>query len=128
MKKLILFLGVILMGYTVQAQQYQTVSNTEKTHLVELEDGLYRVIIKCDEGKLRQLGYYKEKIDGGLVRNGIWKMYDDNEKLITKAEFEDGRLVWIRAGGKKYTADEIELHRLRSRVVTLERQLISMAN
>lgn len=111
MKKFILFLGVLLIGNTVMAQEIKTVPTNEKTHLVEVEDGLYKVLIKSDESKLKQIGYYKEHVGGTLVKDGLWKMYDDGELLVT-ASYKDNKLVWIKPKDqRKYTSEEIKKHR-----------------
>lgn len=127
MKKLFLLTVMFLFTYTIQAQQRIDVSNVDNTHLVELEDGLYKVIIKCDEGKLRQVGYYKEHIDGSLVKQGLWKMYSPEGKWITKAEYKDDQLVWIQPrGGDKYSRDVIRIKQLQRRVITLENRLANV--
>lgn len=112
MKKFILFLGVFLIGYTTQAQNLIEKTASEKKHLVEIEDGLYKVMIKCDQGKLRQVGFYKEQINGDLVKHGLWKMFDSDGEILTTAKFEIDRMVWIKPKGeKKYTSEEIREHR-----------------
>lgn len=113
MKKFILFLGVFLIGYTTQAQNLIESTASEKKHLVEIEDGLYKVMIKCDQGKLRQVGFYKEQINGDLVKHGIWKMFDSDGNVLTTGKFEINKLVWIKPEGKKkYYYSEIRKHRL----------------
>lgn len=116
MKNLILFLGVLLIGNTAMAQEKSVdVSNKENTHLVEVEDGLYKVLITNDESKLRQVGFYKEKIQGKLVKDGLWRMYDDDGSLLVTASFKDNKLVWIKPRDqRKYTSEEIKQHRSRS--------------
>lgn len=115
MKNIILFLGILLIGNTAMAQKINTVPTNEKKHLVEVEDGLYRVLIKSDESKLRQIGYYKEHIGGRLVKDGLWKMYDDDKLLVT-ASFKDNKLVWIKPKNhRKYTSEEIKEHRSKRR-------------
>ena len=119
MKKIILFLGVLLFSNIAMAQQYTSVSTNEKKHLVEVEDGLYKVLITSDESKLRQVGFYKEHIGGTLVKDGIWKMYDDGDLLVT-ASFKDNKLVWIKPKDeKKYTSEEIQKHRSQRRLESL---------
>lgn len=116
MKNIILFLGVLLISNTVMAQEKSTdVSNKKNTHLVEVEDGLYKVLITNDESKLRQVGFYKEHISGKLIKEGLWRMYDDDGSLMVTASFKDNRLVWIKPRDqKKYTSEEIKQHRSRN--------------
>lgn len=120
MKNIILFLGVLLVSNTLMAQKVMKVSSNEKTHLVEVEDGLYKVLIKSDESKLRQVGFYKEHIQGTLVKEGLWKMYDDDGKLLVTASFKDNKMVWIKPKDKrKYTSEEIKEHRSQMKNVSL---------
>lgn len=125
MKKSILFLVVFLIGYTIQAQEYNIVQADEKKHLVELENGLYRAMIHNDQGKLSQIGFYKEHINGKLMREGKWKLYDtDNGEVLTVAVFESDKLVWIKADGVKYTAEEIEEHRSRNKIPDVKTSVV----
>ena len=109
MKKFILFLVVSLIGYTTQAQSRVEKVASEKKHLVEIEDGLFKVMIRCDQGKLRQVGFYKEHINGELVKHGVWKMFDTHGEVLTTAKFEVNKMVWIKPKGeRKYTSEEIK--------------------
>lgn len=126
MKNLLILVVLVMTTFSVSAQSYNLVKNESKTHLVELEDDLYRVIIKCGSGSITQTGFYK-KIDDDLVKSGIWKMYD-NRKLLVKAEFQNNYLVWIKSGGVVYTAQDIEIQRLRKRVNYLEENIIIGTN
>lgn len=112
MKKFILFLVVSLIGYTTQAQSRIESVASEKKHLVEIEDGLYKVMIRCDQGKLRQVGFYKEHINGDLVKHGVWKLFDSSGEVLTTAKFDIDRMVWIKPKGeKRYTSEEIKNYR-----------------
>ena len=112
MKKIILFLGVLLFSNIAMAQQYTSVSTNEKKHLVEVEDGLYKVLITSDESKLRQVGFYKEHINGDLVKHGVWKLFDSSGEVLTTAKFDIDRMVWIKPKGeKRYTSEEIKNYR-----------------
>lgn len=112
MKKFILFLVVSLIGYTTQAQSRIEKVAGEKKHLVEIEDGLYKLMISCDQGKLKQVGFYKEHINGDLLKHGVWKMFDSDGEVLTMAKFKIDKMVWIKPKGeKKYTSKEIKDHR-----------------
>jgi hypothetical protein len=122
MKKTILSLVVFFIGYNLQAQnniQYPD----ETKHLIELENGLYKAMIHNDAGKLSQVGFYKEHVNGKLMREGKWKLYNtDNGEVLTVAVFQGDKLVWIKADGVKYTAKEIERHRGSSNPVVVMNQ------
>jgi hypothetical protein len=88
--------------------------------LEKVNDNLYSYTL-YDNGKVEQRGYYKE-LDGTLIVHGIWK-----NNHGTTALFEDGKMLWIKPKGrKKYTSDEIQLHRLKRKVEMLEQKLTSL--
>jgi antitoxin component YwqK of YwqJK toxin-antitoxin module len=118
-----MYLLLITLSLTVGNTYSQVieVSNTvDKTHLVEVEDGLYKALIKNSDGKLRQVGFYKEHISGKLIKDGLWKMYDDQGSLLVSAIFKENQLVWIKPKGeKKYTSEEIRLHQSKRKIESL---------
>jgi hypothetical protein len=118
MKKFLLFVGIMLITYTITAQNQQSVSP-----LIEVEEGIYEANYQTDNNSLNQIGYYKI-IDDKLVKHGIWKMYY-NDKVITKAKYENNDLVWIKSNGVLHTSDEIEIIQLRNRVSLLEKAIAS---
>lgn len=121
MKKFLLFVGIICMTYTVNAQSQKTLS----PQLIEIDENLYEVIYQNDENSVSQTGFYKI-VNNELVKHGIWKIYND-DKVISKAKFEDNDLVWIKSNGVVYTSEEIEILQLRNRVKILESS-IAMRN
>ena len=67
-------------------------------------------MIRCDQGKLRQVGFYKEHINGDLVKHGVWKLFDSSGEVLTTAKFDIDRMVWIKPKGeKRYTSEEIKI-------------------
>lgn len=118
MKKFLLFVGIICLSYTVSAQSHKTIS----PQLTEVEDGLYEVTFENDDKSISQIGYYKV-MDNELVKHGIWKMYS-NDKVISKAKFEDDELQWLKSNGETYTSKDIELLQLRNRVKILESSIV----
>jgi len=88
--------------------------------LKHLDGNLYSYT-SYDNGKVAQRGYYKE-LDGTLIVHGIWK-----NNYGTTALFEDGKMLWIKPkGDRKYTSEEIQLHRLKRKVEMLEQKLTSL--
>ena len=122
-QKKFMYLLLITLSLTVgnAYSQVVEVSNTvDKTHLVEVEDGLYKALINNSDGKLRQVGFYKEHISGKLVKDGVWKMYDDQGSLLVSASFKENQMVWIKPrGNRKYTSEEIKEHRSKRRIESL---------
>lgn len=111
MKRLITTTLLLLMTLPILAQERR---------LEQVEENLYSYV-SYDNGKVAQRGYYK-KINGSLIEHGIWK-----DTFGTVALFEDGEMLWIKPKGeKKYTKEQIELHRLRRRVSKLEEALTSL--
>lgn len=111
MKKLITTALLLLVTLPILAQERR---------LEQVEDNLYSYA-SYDNGKVTQRGYYKD-IDGKLIAHGIWK-----NNFGTMALFEDGEMLWIKPKGeKKYTKEQIEIHRLRRRVAKLEEALTSL--
>ncbi len=88
--------------------------------LKHLDGNLYSYT-SYDNGKVAQRGYYKE-LDGTLIVHGIGK-----NNYGTTALFEDGKMLWIKPkGDRKYTSEEIQLHRLKRKVEMLEQKLTSL--
>lgn len=121
MKKFLLFVGILCMTYTVNAQTQKTIL----PELTEIEEDYYQVIYLDNESKVNQKGFYKV-VDNKLIKDGIWKMYNNN-KVVIKAEFKNNELVWIKSDGVTHTVEEIELFQLRDRVKMLENS-IAMKN
>ena len=71
-------------------------------------------------GKLSQSGYY-EKLNGQYIPTGVWR-----NSMGTAAYFKDGEIVWIRfKGASKVSKEQIEIHRLKTKVARLESMLVS---
>ena len=111
MRKLITTIILLVMALPILAQE----------RVVEHIDGNLYSYTLYDDGKVEQRGYYKE-LDGTLIVHGIWK-----NNYGTVALFEDGKMLWIKPkGDRKYTSDEIQLHRLKRKVEMLEQKLTSL--
>ena len=111
MRKLITTIILLVMALPILAQE----------RVVEHIDGNLYSYKLYDNGKVEQRGYYKE-LDGTLIVHGIWK-----NNYGTVALFEDGKMLWIKPkGDRKYTSDEIQLHRLKRKVEMLEQKLTSL--
>ena len=111
MKKFITTIILLVMSLPILAQK----------RVVEHIDGNLYSYKLYDNGKVEQRGYYKE-LDGTLIVHGIWK-----NNYGTTALFEDGKMIWIKPkGDRKYTSDEIQLHRLKRKVEMLEQKLTSL--
>ena len=111
MKRLITTTLLLLMTLPILAQERR---------LEQVENNLYSYT-SYDNGKVAQRGYYK-KLDGTLIVHGIWK-----DNYGTVALFENGNMLWIKPKGqKKYTSEEIQLHRLKRKVEMLEQKLTSL--
>lgn len=111
MKNLISTILLLLVTLPILAQERK---------LEQVEQNLYNYRV-YENGELRQNGFYK-KIDGEFVPTGVWR-----DSFGTIAVYNNGELQWIKPkGNKKYTKEEIELHRLRRRVARLEEALTSL--
>jgi len=111
MRKLITTIILLVMALPILAQE----------RVVEHIDGNLYSYKLYDNGKVEQRGYYKQ-LDGTLIVHGIWK-----NNYGTVALFEDGKMLWIKPkGDRKYTSDEIQLHRLKRKVEMLEQKLTSL--
>lgn len=71
-------------------------------------------------GRISQSGYY-EKINGQYIPTGVWR-----NSLGTTAYFDNGELMWIKFKGEpRVSKEQIEIHRLKSKVARLESMLVS---
>ena len=93
----------------------------QEKRLEQVNETTYKAFIYNENGELNQRGLYI-LVDGNLRAHGTWK-----DSFGTTAYFDTGRLVWIKPNGqRKYTNQEIELHRLRNKVKRLEESLTSL--
>jgi len=112
MKKIILSILFLLVTLPMLAQQ---------RILEKVDETLYEYTIYDSQGDLHQKGFYK-KLNGTFFEHGIWR-----DEHGTKALYELGQLVWIKPkGDRKYTSDEIQLHRLKRKVEMLEQKITSL--
>lgn len=112
MKNLISTILLLFMTLPILAQERS---------LEQVETNLYKYKVYGDNGTLQQSGWYT-KVNDEFIAIGIWK-----DSFGTIALFQNGELQWIRPRGeKKYTKEEIELHRLRMKVARLEEALTSL--
>ena len=88
----------------------------------QVDENLYHYVVK-DGNKFLQSGYYK-LIDSKYEEHGMWKDHVHG----TIAYFENGKMSWIKPKGeKKYTYNQMELHRLRRKVKQLE-EIVALTN
>lgn len=81
----------------------------------------YQYIVYHENGDVNQTGWY-ERIDGKLIRNGIWK--DSNGTTVL---YDKGKLSWIKPANKpKYTYKDIQIHRLQRKVALLEQRVATL--
>lgn len=119
MKK-ILFTIMMFVAIGLSAQEYEVTNVKRETKLIQLDYNQFKVIMRDHStGQIEQVGYYT-LVNDALVKDGVWKMYDNNGKVITTAKFIDNRVVWIESNRGRYTSEQIELHRLRRKVNELE--------
>jgi len=124
MKKLILLVGFVLFVHNVQSQDLT--SNNHTTNLIEIQDNLYKVVVKSEEGSLHQTGFYK-RVDKKFVKDGIWKIYD-GKNVLTVGEYDNDKLSWITSNGVTYTKSDIQIMKLKHKVLRLQEQLIVAKN
>jgi len=112
MKNLITTILLLFLSIPMMAQE----------RIVEqVDENLYTYKYVNENGKVAQSGYYKI-VDGVFRAHGFWR-----DEYGTKAEFNKGQLVWIKPKDeKKYTFEEIQLHKLRSRIARLEERISSL--
>jgi len=112
MKKFTISILLLLISLPILAQERK---------IEQVDENLYIYRVFDDSGRLQQKGFYKN-IDGTLFEHGIWI-----DNFGTKAEFQNGTMVWIQPKGqKRYTSEEIQLHRLKRKVEMLEAKLTSL--
>ena len=112
MKKIITSILFLLVTLPILAQ--------ERT-LEKVDENLYEYRVFNEEGDLHQTGFYKKQ-NGTFIVHGIWK-----DSFGTMAEFDNGKMVWIKPKGqKKYTFEEIQIHKLKRKVARLEEKVSSL--
>jgi len=112
MKTLITSILLLIFTLPIQAQE-------RKLELVD--DNLYKYHFVSEEGQITQSGYYK-KVDGVFRPHGFWR-----DNVGTKAEFHNGIMVWIKPkGDRKYTYEEIQIEKMKRRILMLEEKVTSL--
>ncbi len=74
-------------------------------------------------GKIDQSGYYTI-VDSDLFKHGEWKIYS-NGKVVSRAMFNTGQLVWIDTSEGRVTSEQIRVRKLERKVERLERLVIA---
>ena len=112
MRNFIFIIGfVLLLPISLYSQSKQ---------LTKVDENLYEFVVR-DGQKIVQQGFYK-KVNGEYIIHGTWSDFSG-----TRAYYENGNMIWIKPkGDKKYSREEIELHRLRKKVDRLEDKLASI--
>lgn len=106
MKKLLLTLiAIFALTISVEAQ--------EKT-LEEIGVNYYAYTENSINDSVHQVGFY-ENNDGELQRDGVWKLYINGE-LKTEAVYHNDELVSLIVDNVKYSAKDLYIYRLESRI------------
>lgn len=89
--------------------------------LEKVDENLFEYKVFNEEGDLYQKGFYKKQ-NGTYIVHGVWRDYAG-----TKVLYENGQLVWIKPkDDRKYTFNEIQIHRLKRKVEMLEQKITSL--
>ena len=74
-------------------------------------------------GKIDQSGYYTI-VGSDLFKHGEWRIYS-NGKVVSRAMFNTGQLVWIDTSEGRVTSEQIKIKKLERKVERLERLVIA---
>jgi len=116
--KSILTIIIILMGTFTYGQSHNAKYEMVNDNLVKKTTYM--------NGRVDQIGYYIV-INNNMMKHGEWKLYH-NGRVLSKAKFDKGNLVWIDTNGGRITSDQIKVRKLEHRVEQLERILITYKN
>jgi antitoxin component YwqK of YwqJK toxin-antitoxin module len=116
--KNILTIIIILMGTITYGQSYNTKYEMVSDNLVKKTTYM--------NGRVDQSGYYIV-INNNMMKHGEWKLYH-NGRVLSKAKFDKGNLVWIDTNDGRITSDQIKVRKLEHKVERLERMLIASEN
>lgn len=110
MKKIIFGFLLLFLSFPMLAQERR---------LEQVDERLFSYR-EYSGGRISQSGYY-EKSNGQYIPTGMWR-----NSLGTTAYFKDGEMVWIKFKGEpKVSKEQIEIHRLKTKVARLESMLVS---
>ena len=104
----------ILFGTLTYAQSQRTFER--------VSDDLVRTTTYVD-GRIDQSGYYTIFGDD-LLKHGEWRIYS-NGKVVSRAMFNVGKLVWVDTSEGRVTSEQIRVRKLERKVEKLERMLAS---
>lgn len=104
----------ILFGTLTYAQSQRTFER--------VSDDLVRTTTYMD-GRIDQSGYYTI-LGNDLLKHGEWRIYS-NGKVVSRAMFNVGKLVWVDTSEGRVTSEQIRVRKLERKVEKLERMLAS---
>ena len=98
-----------------------TYAQSQKTYEM-VSDNLVRTTTYVD-GRIDQSGYYTI-LGNDLLKHGEWRIYS-NGKIVSRAMFNVGKLVWVDTSDGRVTSEQIRVRKLERKVEKLERMLAS---
>ena len=87
-----------------------------------MSDNLVKTTTYTD-GRIDQRGYYII-VGSDLFKHGKWRIYSKG-KVVCRAMFNTGKLVWIDAHEGRVTSEQIRVRKLERKVEHLERLIIA---
>jgi len=114
MKTVLTTVAIFLLGLGAAAQE--TVESRKTYEL--LNENLVKTTIYTD-GRIEQTGYYTI-LGNDLIKHGEWRIYL-NGKIVSRAMFNTGQLVWVDTSEGRVTSEQIRVRKLERKVERLER-------
>lgn len=103
----------ILLGTLTYAQSQRTFER--------VSDDLVKTTTYTN-GRIDQSGYYTI-LGGDLFKHGEWRIYS-NGRVLSRAMFNMGKLVWVDTPEGRITSEQIRVRKLERKVEKLERMLV----
>jgi hypothetical protein len=103
----------ILLGTLTYAQSQRTFER--------ISDDLVKTTTYTN-GRIDQSGYYTI-LGGDLFKHGEWRIYS-NGRVLSRAMFNVGKLVWVDTSEGRITSEQIRVRKLERKVEKLEKMLV----
>jgi hypothetical protein len=125
-----IFAFLLMVAFTVNAQNLETTTPTLKKVVTKTSDNTYSVEVKNADGLVIQAGEYL-KNGTELIPHGTWTLYAHNSTdVLTRIKYEKGEKIWLetKIDGqfKRMDNNEIKIHQLESKIVSLEKKIDSI--
>ncbi len=130
MKKLTMLLALFLSVTLTLSAQNDVKSTDIKKTIIKIADDSYSLKVTDADGFVIQEGEYLT--DGKtLIPHGTWTLFaHKSDEILTRIKYDKGQKIWLETiidgKMKRMDKDDITIHKLETRIASLEKKIESI--